>query len=132
MHAPSLTPSISKKALWTGWILTALPVLVLLVSAAMKFAKPAAVLDGFAHLGWPERFTLILGILEIVCTIMYLIPATAVLGAILLTGYFGGATATHLRVGDPFWAPPLLGVLLWLGLSLRDPRVRSLLPVRRL
>ncbi|NJN37230.1 MAG: DoxX family protein [Nitrospiraceae bacterium] len=71
-----------------------------------------------------------LGVLELVCVILYIIPRTAVLGAILLTGYLGGAILTHLRVGDPFIGPVVFGVFIWGGLFLRDPRVRALIPVR--
>lgn len=110
--------------------MSALPVLMLLFSASMKFARPPAVVDGFKHLGFPETLGLGLGILELACTISYVIPATSVLGAILLTGYLGGATVTHLRVGEPFFMPVLLGVLVWGGLFLREPRLRALIPVR--
>jgi hypothetical protein len=122
---------ISKKALWTGRIISTLPVLMLLMSAIMKFIKPPPVVEGFAHLGLPESLALGLGILEMLCTFVYLIPRTAVLGAILLTGYLGGATVTHLRVGDPFIMPVILGVLLWGGLFLRDLRLRALIPLRK-
>lgn len=74
---------------------------------------------------------LALGILEIVCTVTYAVPRTAMLGAILLTGYLGGATATHVRIGDSFISPVILGVLVWGGLFLRDPRLRALIPLRR-
>ena len=71
-----------------------------------------------------------LGVLELACTALYVIPRTSVLGAILLTGYLGGATVTHLRIGEPFWGPPLVGVFLWGGLYLRDPRLRALIPFK--
>ena len=103
---------------------------MLLFSAAMKFAKPPAVVEGFTHLGWPERLTLALGILELVCTVLYAIPRTAVLGAILLTGYLGGAIATHVRIGEQFVMIVILGVAIWAGLFLRDPRLRALIPLR--
>src|SRR6266540_2736003 len=96
-----VTAPVSKKMLWAGRILSALTVLVFLMSAVMKFAKPAPVVEGFTHLGLPENLALGLGILELACTIIYVIPKTSVLGAILLTGYLGGATRTNLRVGDP-------------------------------
>lgn len=124
------TASASKKKLWAGFIMSALPVLMLLFSAVMKFVKPASVVEGFAHLGFPESLASSIGILEIACTIVYLIPQTSVLGAILLTAYLGGATVTHVRVGDPFWAPVLCGVLVWGGLFLRDDRLRALIPFR--
>ena len=125
------TSPVSKKMLWTGYIVSVLPVLMLTMSAVMKFVKPAPVVEGFAHLGWPENLALALGILEIVCTIIYVIPQTAVLGAILLTGYLGGATATHVRIGESFFMPIVLGVLVWLGIYLRDGRLRALIPLRR-
>jgi hypothetical protein len=130
---PATQPAaVSKKMLWTGRIMSAVPVLMLLMSAVMKFAKPPPVVESFAHLGLPGSLSLGLGMLELACTVVYLIPQTAVLGAILLTGYLGGATVTTLRVGDPFFAPIIFGVLLWGGLFLRDPRLRSLIPLRRL
>lgn len=122
----------SKKMLWAGRVVSALPALLLLFSGGMKLVKPEAVVKGMADLGYPERLALPLGILEIGCTIVYLFPRTAVLGAILLTGYLGGAVATHMRIGEPFWAPALVGVLVWLGLYLRDARLRALIPLRRL
>jgi hypothetical protein len=122
---------VSKKALWAGRVLSTLPVLMLLMSAAMKFIKPPPVVEGFAHLGLPEALGIWLGILELACAAAYVIPQTCVLGAILLTGYFGGATLAHLRVGDPFWMPAIVGVLVWGGLFLRDPRLRALIPLRR-
>lgn len=122
---------LSKPLLWVGWILSVLPVLMVVVSAVMKFVKPPELIEGFAHLGLDLRLAVGLGVLELACTILYLIPRTAVLGAILLTGYLGGAIATHLRVGDPFFPPILLGVLLWGGLYVRDTRLRALLPLRR-
>jgi hypothetical protein len=130
MQPITQTYPVSKKALWGGYIISALPVLLLLLSAIMKFIKPPPVVEGFAHLGLPESLALGLGILEFACTIVYVIPQTSVVGAILLTGYLGGATVTHLRVGDPFLMPVLLGVLVWGGLFLRDPRLRALIPLR--
>ncbi len=121
----------SNKMLWAGYVVSALPVLLLLFSGVMKFAKPAALVEGFAHLGWPESLALVLGILEVGCTIVYVIPQTSVLGAILLTGYLGGATATHVRIGEGFIGPVLFGVLVWLGIYLRDSRIRALIPLRR-
>jgi len=131
MQTDNQSAPVSKKALWSGYIMSALPVLMLLMSAVMKLAKPRPVVEGFAHLGFPESLALGLGILELGCTIIYLIPRTSILGAILLTGYLGGATCTTLRVGDAFFAPVILGVLLWGGLFLREPRLRALIPLRR-
>lgn len=121
---------VSKKALWAGWIIGALPVLMLVMSGVMKLLKPAFVVEGSTKLGWEESLILGLGITELACTIIYVIPRTAVLGAILLTGYLGGATATHVRLGEPFFVPIVLGVLVWGGLWLRDARLRALVPLR--
>jgi hypothetical protein len=117
--------------LWAGCIMSALPVLMLLFSGVMKLVKPAPVVEGFARLGYAEHLALGIGIVELVCTLVYVIPRTSILGAILLTGYLGGATATHVRIGDPYFAPIVLGVLVWGGLFLRDDRLRALVPLRR-
>ena len=124
-----VTPS--KGLLWTGRILSALPVLMLLFSAAMKFSGSPDLAKGFAHLGWNIELAPGLGVLELVCTVLYAIPRTSVLGAILLTAYLGGATAAHVRVGDPFVSTIIVGVVLWGGLFLRNPRLRALLPLTR-
>lgn len=120
----------SKAAFWIGHVLTVLPTPLLLFSGAMKLTKSQQVIDGFAHLGWPDHLAVPLGIVEITCTLLTLIPRSAALGAILLTGYMGGAIATHVRLGEPFVVQCLLGVVIWLGLYLRDPRVRALIPFR--
>ncbi len=121
----------SKAAVWTGWIIGVLLSLLLIFGAAMSFAKPPTVVEGMKKFGYPAHDIVPLAIVELCCAIIYLIPRTAVLGAILLTGYFGGATATHVRVDDPsFIMPVLCGVLIWLGLLLRDRRLRALLPLR--
>lgn len=130
MQPVNQTSPVSKKALWAGYIMSALPVLMLLFSAAMKFAKPPPVVEGFKHLGLPESIVFGLGVLEVSCTLLYVIPRTSVLGAILLTGYLGGAVLAHLRVGDPFFGPVIFGVLIWGGLFLRDRRLRALIPFR--
>ena len=111
--------------------MSTLPVLMLLFSAAMKFARTPEVLKGFTDLGLPEKLALPLGILELACTIIYVIPQTAVLGAILLTGYLGGAILTHVRVDQPVFMQVIFGVLIWGGIFLRDPRLRALIPFRR-
>ena len=121
---------VSKITLWAGRIVSTLPVLLLLMSGGMKLIKPTFVVEGIAHLGWPENLALALGVVELTCTVLYIVPQTSVLGAILLTGYLGGATATHLRIGEDYYGPIVLGVLVWLGLYLRDPRLRALVPLR--
>ncbi len=123
-------PTASKKILWAGYIISALPVLLLIFSASGKFFKPDGMEANIEQLGWKMSQMTGLGILEAVCVILYLIPRTAVLGAILLTAYLGGATATHVRIGDPFIIPVIAGMLIWLGLYLRDPRLRALVPLR--
>jgi len=118
--------------LWTGRILSALPVLIMVFSAAGKLVRPPAVLEGMSKLGWPESTLLVLVVLELGSVLVYLIPRTAVLGAILMTGYLGGAIATHVRIGDPGWPTALiLGIFVWAGLYLRDERLRALLPLRQ-
>ena len=124
------TPPVSKKMLWAGWVASALPALMLVFSGVLKFVKPAMVVQEFDRLGYAEGLAVWIGILELACTAVYLIPRTAVLGAILLTGYLGGAIATHVRVGDAFVGPLLLGVIVWGGLYLRDSRLRAILPLR--
>lgn len=121
---------VSKKMLWTSYVLSALPVLMLLFSASMKFTHSPDLAKGFDHLGWPLRLAIPLGILELTCTILYAIPRTSVLGAILVAAYMGGAVATHVRIGEPPYVQVLIGVLVWGGLYLRDSRLRALLPLR--
>ena len=131
MTTASKKEAISSKVRWAGYVMSAVPALLLLVSSSMKLMKPASVIEGFAHLGYDEDVALGLGIVELLCTVLYLVPRTSVLGAILLTGYLGGATATHLRIGEPYYTAIFLGVLLWGGLFLRDERLRLLIPFRR-
>jgi hypothetical protein len=126
---------LSKGRLWTGRIMSGLPALFLLIDAVGKLLRPAPVVETTVQLGYPESVLLGLGIVLLTCTILYLIPRTAVLGAILLTGYLGGAIATHVRVGSPLFShilfPVYLAVLIWGGLFLRDERLRTLIPLRR-
>ena len=136
-QSPAITSSaasavpISKGMIWTGRVLSALPVALMAFSAVLKFLKPVPVMQSFAHFGYPESEIFILGVLELLSCIVYVIPRTAVLGAILMTGYLGGATATNVRVGDPSYIMTVtLGVLVWAGLFLRDARVRALIPLR--
>lgn len=126
-----ITPPPSRKALWAGWILSVPPALLLVFSAGMKFRDAPDMAQTLAHLGWPERSLRPLGILELTCTLLFLIPRTAALGAILLAGYMGGAIATHARLGEPVVVQAGIGLLAWLGLYLREPRLRELIPLRR-
>jgi hypothetical protein len=124
---------VSRKALWTGWIFSALPALFLLFDGGMKLFKPEFVVKATVQLGYPESVIVPLGIVLTVCTVLYLIPRTAALGAILLTGYLGGAVATHVRVGAGLFEitfPVIFGALLWGGLFLRERQLRALIPLR--
>ncbi len=133
-HSSARTSS-SKKGVWAGRILSGLVVVFLIPDGIFKFLKPAPVLEAFAHVGWSVSLANTLGILLLTCTALYAFPRTSILGAILLTGYLGGAVATNLRAGDPLFShvlfPTYLGTLLWLGLYLRDDRLRVLIPLRR-
>jgi hypothetical protein len=127
-------PAPSKAALWTGRTLSTLVVLFLLFDSVMKFLKPAPVVQGFAQFGISMDLCVPIGLILLLCTLLYAIPPTSVLGAILLTGYLGGAVFANLRISMPLFsfllAPVYVGVLLWLGLYLRDPRLRALVPFR--
>ena len=124
--------SQNKAMLYGGWAASVLPVLVLIMSATMKLThNPAMTKDFVEKFGYQDSIATPLGIVEVLCTVLYCIPATSILGAVLLTGYLGGAVATHVRVGDPPVAPIAVGVLVWLGLFLRDSRIRELLPLRK-
>jgi len=118
-----------------GWVISGLVGAFLAMSASFKFFTPDIVRETMSGLGWPAHHDLMIGIVEAVCVILYLIPQTAVLGAVLETALLGGAIATNVRVDNPLFSHELFGVYLgalaWLGLWLRDPRVRALLPLRR-
>ena len=129
MQSEKSSPAVSKVALWTGRVLSVLPALFLLLDGAMKLVKPEPVVKATLEMGFSENVILPLGIVLLVCTVLYLLPPTAVLGAILLTGYLGGAVATHVRAGHGTFQtlfPVIFGVLLWGGLVLRDKRLRTL------
>ena len=119
---------------WAGTVIGAVPVLFLLFDSAIKLAVIQPVVESFAQLGWPVHVAAGLGLLELVCVALYMVPRTAVLGAILLTGYLGGAIATHVRVENPLFThvlfPVYVALLLWGGLYLREPGLRALVPVR--
>jgi hypothetical protein len=123
--------AVSKTALWTGRVMSAIVVALILLSSVMKLMRTPAVIEGFARTGLPERLIVPVGVIELVCVVVYVIPQTSVLGAILVTGLLGGATLTGVRVGDPtFPMPAVLGMLAWGGLFLRDLRLRALIPFR--
>jgi DoxX-like protein len=133
---PVVKTSASNKALWTGRILSGLVVLFLLVDAAYKLIRPlpAPAVEAFRKLGYPVEFAAGIGILLLSCVALYLIPRTSILGAILLTGYLGGAVASYVRIGDPWLShalfPVYIGLLVWGGLYLRDQRLRAFIPLR--
>jgi hypothetical protein len=122
--------SESRKIVWVGRVISVLVSLLFAMSTFMKLRGGAEVMQGMAHLGLPESLIMPLAILEISCVVIYAIPATSVLGAILLTGYIGGAICTHLRVGDPFYIQIGIGILIWLGVYLRENRLKELIPLR--
>jgi hypothetical protein len=133
LTAPS---SSGRAALWTGRAVSTLLVILLLLDATMKLIPLQLVVDGSAEIGWPADAATVrmLGVVLALATLLYAVPRTAVLGAVILTGYMGGAIATHVRVNDPLFTHTLfgvyLGVALWAGLWLRDPRLRALMPFR--
>ncbi len=133
MELTSGSTRISPKRLWAGRIMSYLAAAFLLLDAIGKLVKPAPVIEATVKLGYPASVIVPLGVVLLVCTVLYLIPPTSVLGAILLTGYLGGAVATHVRVGDTLFTilfPVIFGVLLWGGLYLRDKKLQTLIPLR--
>jgi len=130
MQSATEVAPVSKTSLWAGRILSALAVLLFVFTAIFSLLKPAAAMQGFVHYGYPESALLRITIVELLCAILYAIPRTAVLGAILLTGYLGGATATHVRAGEPPILAIIVGIVVWVGVYLRDRRVRALIPLR--
>lgn len=125
---------MSKGRFTAGWILSVLVGLFLLLDGVMKLFKPQFVVDANIELGYSANVIVPLGAVLVLCTVLYLIPATSILGAILLTGYLGGAVATHVRVGGPAFPiifATTIGVLVWAGLYLRDPLISAVIPLRR-
>lgn len=125
--------TITNKRLIASYVLSTIPVLFLLIDGIMKLFKPAVVVNATVDLGYSESVIVPLGIVLTACTILYVIPRTAVLGAVLLTGYLGGAIATHVRIGAPAFNvifPVIVALFVWGGLYLRDTRVAELLPFR--
>jgi hypothetical protein len=122
---------VSKTKLWTGWIITGLVGMFLLFDAIMKLILVNEVIEASVRLGYPENTMFGIGLILLISTILYLIPKSAVLGAILLTAYLGGAVTTHVRVGDPFYFPIAMGILVWIGIYLREKRLLYILPIRR-
>jgi hypothetical protein len=125
--------SVSNKSRWTGRILSILVVIFMLLDSFSHLAMPAPVVEAFTRLGYPVSLSLGIGILGLICTVLYAIPRTSIVGAILLTGFLGGATAANLRVADPLFEtlfPTLVGALIWAGMMLRDDLLRRLIPLR--
>jgi hypothetical protein len=131
MESTVQTDSTPTKVVWAGRILSGLLVLALVFSGVVKLIQPTGLPEEFTRLGWPSSVASALGIIEIACALLYAIPQITVLGAILATGYLGGAVATHVRIEESFASPLVFGMLIWLGLYLRDSRLRALIPLRR-
>jgi len=121
----------SKPLTIAGWVITALVSAFMMFSGVMKLLRPDPVVEGFAEFGYPESTIIPIAVTEIACVAIYLIPRLAPIGAILLTGYLGGAIATHVRAEEMFVAPAAIAVAAWLGLYLRMPRVRSLFSIMK-
>ena len=127
---PAMAAGGSRKLILVGRILAVPIVLLFAMSAVMKFRGGPEMEEGLKHSGLPASMVFPLAVVELTCVVLYAIPATSVLGAILLTGYLGGAICTHWRIGEPFYIQAGLGVLVWLSLVLREPRLRVLAPLR--
>ena len=131
------TMAPSKSRLVTGRVITILVVLFLAVDIVFKFMRPIPpqVLQSISQLGFQPSILIVSGVLLLVCTLLYVLPVTSVLGAVLLTGYLGGAVSVHVRVGNPLFGsilfPVYVGILLWTGLCLREPRLLAVLPLRK-
>ena len=131
MQPSGRATGISKGSLWTGRIVTALVFLFMLFDGGIKVLRMAPAVEGTARLGYPTSLVLPIGVVALVCTFLYAIPRTSILGAVLLTGYLGGATATQVRVQNPwFFFPVAIGVMVWAGPFLMDERLRALIPLR--
>src|SRR3954467_14077847 len=133
LQSGTQTAPVSTKGLWAGRIVSALPILFLLLDSVVKLVLINPVSESVDQLGFPVRLARGIGILELFCLILYIIPRTAILGAILLTGYLGGAVATHVRAQGSWFEilfPVFIGALIWGGLYLREARLRALVPLR--
>jgi hypothetical protein len=134
MSASIVTASPSKSRLWTGRVLSILAILFLLFDGIMKLVRPLPVTQAMTQLGFPQNLSVPIGVILLICTALYALPATSVLGSILLTGYLGGAVVSQMRIGASLFGstlfPIYFAVLLWTGIYLREPRLRTLIPVR--
>ena len=135
MQSVTPTQPTSKVALWAGYVITALVVLFLIFDCTIKLLNLPMAIDGTVVLGYQASVVVPLGILQLICLIIYLIPQTSVLGAILITGYLGGAIATHVRLENPLFShilfPVYVGLMIWGGLYLRNQRLRTLIPLNK-
>jgi len=132
MADSTLNAQVSKSGVWAGRIISVLVVLFLLFDSGIKILKLPAAVEGTLQAGYPANTVRPIGVLLLACILLYVIPRTAILGAVLLTGYLGGATATMVRLSNPWFIFPVaVGALVWLGIFLRDPQLRELLPLRR-
>jgi DoxX-like family len=133
MPSGTQTAPASKTMLWTGRVISALMIVFMLFDAGVKILKRPVAVEGTVRLGYPASTIQPIGVIALVCVLLYAIPRTSILGAILLTGYLGGATATQVRLQDAWLIfPAVLGVLIWAGLYLRDERLRALIPLNKL
>jgi hypothetical protein len=134
MIESTIPAPMSKTAIWTGRILSGFVVAFLLFDGVIKIMRIQPVIDSFAELGYPDKFAVTIGVIELLIIALLAIPRTAVFGALFLTALLGGAIATHVRVESPLFSHTLFGVYLgliaWAGLYLREPRLRALLPLR--
>jgi len=134
MHSSTQFATESKRMLWTGRVLSWLMALFFVLDGVGHLMKPAPVVEAFARLGYPLSASVGIGLLALICTAIYVTPRTSVLGAVLLTGYMGGAVSTHVRAGSSLFEtifPVILGVLIWMGIFMRDAQLRQLIPLRR-
>ncbi len=135
MEPETQTYPVSKKSLWAGRVMSAVVVLFLLFDSSIHLMNPSFVVEAMTRLGYSDSIAPILGAIELVCLLLYVVPRTSVLGAVVLTGYLGGAIATNLRVANPLFSntlfPVYLGILLWGGLYLRNLQLRALVSFRR-
>jgi hypothetical protein len=129
MESAAQAIPVSKAGLWMGRVISILVILFLVFDGVIKLMRIAPVLQAFARQGYADSLAVPIGVLLLVCTAIYAIPRTSILDAILLTAYLGGATASNLRAGDPFYFPVVFGVLVWAGLYFRDDRLRKLIPL---
>ena len=135
MEATIQTSPISKGKLWTARIMSGIAVLFLVFDCAIKLIKESHAVEGTVQLGYPESSVVIIGIIETICLALYVTPRTSILGAILMTGYLGGAIATHVRLENPLFShvlfPIYIAILLWGGLYLHDRQLQALVPFRK-